>query len=75
MSVDACLRAYKKMAEKAFTPKWAIIPARPGGAFSAKALEEAVKEVIKDQCENEHCKLNGCDHDGKLFRDQECCKT
>ena len=76
MSVDQCLRAYKKMAEKAFTLKWGLyLPANPSGAFSAAALEEAIKVVIRDQCQDERCKSNGCQHDGTVFRNKECCKT
>ena len=76
MSVDQCLRAYKKMAEKAFTLKWGFhLPASPSGAFSATALEEAIKIVIREQCQDERCKSNGCQHGETAFRDKECCKT
>lgn len=76
MSVDQCLRAYKKMAEKAFTLKWGLhLPASPSGAFSATALEEAIKVVIREQCQVERCKSNGCQHGGTVFRDKECCRT
>jgi hypothetical protein len=51
MSVDECIWAYKKVAEKAFIPRarWQF-PARPTGTFSATALESAINEVIADQC-------------------------
>ena len=76
MSVHECLNAYKKMAQKAFTPKHRIhLPAVPSGAFSATALEGAIKAVIKEQCPEEQCKTNGCHHDDKVFRDRACCKT
>ena len=76
MSVDQCLRAYKKMAEKAFSLKWGVhLPASPSGAFSARALEEANKVVIREQCQDERCKSSGCQHGGSVFIDKECCKT
>ena len=76
MSVDQCLRAYKKVGEKAFTLKWGLhLPANPSGAFSATALEEAIKVVIQEQCQDEGCKSSGCQHGEKFFRDKECCKT
>lgn len=53
MSVDECLRAYKTLAGRAFTRKkdsFLHLPARPTGAFSATALEEAIKTVIVEQC-------------------------
>ncbi|KAH8900639.1 FabD/lysophospholipase-like protein, partial [Thozetella sp. PMI_491] len=56
MTVDECIRAYKEVAQQAFTPKrTAILPARPTGAFSAKALEAAIKRTIKEHCINPGC--------------------
>jgi patatin-like phospholipase/acyl hydrolase len=76
MSVDECIRAYKKVAEKAFTPRarWQL-PGRPTGAFSASALEDAIKQVIEDQFKEEACRDGSCQHTGKLFRDGACCNT
>jgi hypothetical protein len=77
MSVDECIKAYKAMAAKAFTPKSGFhLPARPGGVFSTSALEQAIKQVIKDECKEASCRENkGCPHADKLFRNSECCKT
>ncbi|KIM83298.1 hypothetical protein PILCRDRAFT_439377 [Piloderma croceum F 1598] len=76
MSVDECIRAYKKVAEKAFTPKAVLqLPGRPTGAFSASALEDAIKQVIADQCKEEACRNELCQHTDNLFRDGACCKT
>ncbi|KGO78332.1 Acyl transferase/acyl hydrolase/lysophospholipase [Penicillium italicum] len=56
MTVDECIRAYRKVAERAFTPKaHAIIPARLNGAFSAHALEEAIKQTVTEFCTNREC--------------------
>ena len=75
MSVGECIQAYKKLGEKAFTPKRWQLPANPTGAFSASALETAIKEVIADQCKEEACRGRSCQHTEKLFRDGSCCKT
>ena len=84
MSVDAAIRAYKDVGQKAFTPKRQFsLPAPPKGLYSAIALEEAIKKVIKEQCQEQGCagapdKSLTCRHDGKLFRDPDpnsTCKT
>jgi hypothetical protein len=78
MSVDECIRAYKKVARQAFTPKGLggfSLPARPTGAFSATALENAIKDVIAHQCKEDACRDGSCQHTGKLFRDGACCNT
>ncbi|KAK3326112.1 acyl transferase/acyl hydrolase/lysophospholipase, partial [Apodospora peruviana] len=56
MSVDECIRAYKKVAQQAFTPKKTrIFPASPSGAFSAKALEAAIKQTVREFCTQPDC--------------------
>ncbi|KAF4769088.1 hypothetical protein HAV15_008647 [Penicillium sp. str.  len=84
MTVDECLQAYGKVAERAFTPKaHAIIPARPNGAFSAHALEEAIKQVVTEFCTEKECmnrrrnslSTTPCQHSDLPFRDQSCTKT
>jgi hypothetical protein len=76
MSVDECIREYKEMAKEAFTRKRGLqFPARPTGAFSASALEKALKTVIAKQCKEEGCSDRSCQHTDKLFRDDTCCKT
>ncbi|KAF7539794.1 hypothetical protein G7054_g1901 [Neopestalotiopsis clavispora] len=47
MSVDECIRAYDRVGEAAFTPKSGFRFASPKGAFSATALEAAIKEVVR----------------------------
>ncbi|KAJ5781110.1 hypothetical protein N7457_006270 [Penicillium paradoxum] len=84
MSVDECIRAYKKVARQAFTPKRnAILPARSKGAFSAQALEEAIKQTVRDFCTDKECVARrseglpkgSCQHSNLPFRDQACTKT
>ena len=85
MSVHECIQAYRKLAAKAFTPKRnAIIPARPSGAFSAKALEAAIKEAVREHCTEPECvsrrsqgesKVVSCRHSDLVFRDGSCTKT
>ena len=81
MSVDASIRAYKALGKKAFTPKHILsMPAPPKGCYSATALEEAIKHVIKEQCHEDGCrgaqnKVDICKHENKLFRDKTCGKT
>ncbi|KAJ5425195.1 hypothetical protein N7465_000265 [Penicillium sp. CMV-2018d] len=84
MTVDECLQAYRKVAERAFTPKaHAIIPGRPSGAFSAHALEEAIKDIVTEFCTEKECvnrRQNGlsttpCQHSDLSFREQSCTKT
>ncbi|KAK4139118.1 kinase subdomain-containing protein, partial [Dichotomopilus funicola] len=85
MSVDECIRAYKKVAQQAFTPKrTTIFPASPSGAFSAKALEEAIKQTVRDFCSQPECiarRMHGtttaetCPHGEMAFRDGSCTKT
>lgn len=49
ISVDKCIRAYKKVTQQAFTPKrTTIFPISPSGAFSTKALEGAIKQIVRD---------------------------
>jgi hypothetical protein len=85
MTVDECIRAYKKVAQQAFTLKrTSILPARPTGAFSAKALEAAVKQTIKEFCVESQCvarrsrgelTVEACPHSEIGFRDGSCTKT
>lgn len=85
MSVDECIRAYKKVAQQAFTPKKRrIIPASPSGAFSAKALEAAIRQTVRDFCAQPECVARRaqeattsgtCPHGEMAFRDGSCIKT
>jgi hypothetical protein len=85
MTVDECVRAYRKVAEQAFTRKRSsIFPARPSGAFSAEALENAIKETVRKFCVEETCMMSRredrptsktCSHSHVPFRDEECTKT
>lgn len=75
LSVDDCIRAYRKVASKAFTPKrTSILPASPKGAFSAKALEAAIKETVQSSCEDPGC-AEACTHGEAEFRDATCTRT
>ncbi|KAK7397938.1 hypothetical protein QQX98_012692 [Neonectria punicea] len=92
MTVDECIRAYLKMAERAFTRKWtALLPASPGGAFSATKLEEAIRDTVKEFCPMSECvarrRADGllqpacestastCTHGEVEFRDRSCTAT
>jgi len=85
MTVDECIRAYKKVAQQAFTLKrTSILPARPTGAFSAKALEAAVKQTIMEFCVESQCvarrsrgelTAEACPHSEIGFPDGSCTKT
>lgn len=84
MTVNECIREYRKIAERGFTPKLhAIIPGRPNGAFSAHALEEAIKQTVTEYCTERECvnrRRNGisstrCQHADLPFRNEACTKT
>ncbi|KAL8369253.1 hypothetical protein RB599_010536 [Gaeumannomyces hyphopodioides] len=85
MSVDECIRAYRKVAEKAFTPKrTTLFPASPSGAFSAKALEAAIRDTIKEYCVAPECATRRraghstaatCAHSEMELRDTSCTDT
>ncbi|PHH90065.1 hypothetical protein CDD83_4604 [Cordyceps sp. RAO-2017] len=84
MSVDECIKAYRKVAQRAFTPKWTLLPAPPQGLFSAKALEAAIRDTVKEFCVESDCltqrgrslpTINTCPHGEVQFRDTTCTKT
>ncbi|KLU89782.1 hypothetical protein MAPG_08751 [Magnaporthiopsis poae ATCC 64411] len=85
MSVDECIRAYRKVAERAFTPKiTTFLPASPSGAFSAKALEAAIRDTIKEYCVAPECATRRreghltaatCTHSEMELRDTSCTDT
>jgi hypothetical protein len=85
MTVDECIRAYRKMAERAFTPKrTTLFPASPSGAFSAKALEAAIRDTVKEFCPAADCvarragghsTASSCAHGETEFRDPLCTAT
>jgi hypothetical protein len=87
MTVEACIQAYRAMAQEAFTPKRsAILPAAPTGAYSATALEGAIKRVVREHCDDPSCitrrqshptgsTVNACPHGEMLFRHAGCTKT
>ncbi|KXH59138.1 phosphorylase superfamily protein, partial [Colletotrichum salicis] len=84
MTVNECILQYREVAQKAFTPKrTTLLPASTKGAFSATALEEAIKTTCKKFCTSLDCvhrrqvgnTPNGtCSHDME-FRDDTCTKT
>jgi hypothetical protein len=85
MTVDECIRAYRKVAQQAFTAKrTSIFPATPTGAFSAKALEAAIKQTVREFCVESECvtrrcrghqAVETCPHSEMAFRDGSCTKT
>jgi hypothetical protein len=85
MTVDECIRAYKKVAQRAFTPKrTSILPAPPSGAFSATQLEAAIKQTVREFCVDPKCvaeraqgklTIETCLHGEMEFRDASCTKT
>ncbi|KAL1974583.1 hypothetical protein VTN31DRAFT_4787 [Thermomyces dupontii] len=85
MTVDECIRAYRKVAQQAFIRKSSsLFPARHSGAFSARALEDAIKQVIREFCPEPDCiarrrrgqpTIDTCPHSNTVFRHQECVRT
>ncbi|KAK6951426.1 hypothetical protein Daesc_007961 [Daldinia eschscholtzii] len=78
MTIEDCIDAYRRLAKKAFTPKRRLspLPLPPTGAYSAKALEKAIKEVVKTECKDETCSTwDSCPHENALFRSDACVKT
>ncbi|PGH12599.1 hypothetical protein AJ80_06657 [Polytolypa hystricis UAMH7299] len=85
MTADECIRAYRKVAQQAFTPKrTSLLPARPSGAFSAKALENSIKQIVREFCLEEECishrrqglsTVDTCPHSDMTFQDKTCVKT
>ncbi|KAK6810428.1 hypothetical protein RU639_013809 [Aspergillus parasiticus] len=85
MTVDECLRAYRKVAQQAFTPKkGSLLPAPPTGAFSAKALEAAIRQTVREFCPEAECAtrrqrgnptIETCPHDNITFQGKAYTKT
>jgi hypothetical protein len=87
MTVDECIRAYNKVAQAAFTPKrtlWSKFPAPPNGVYSAKALEDAIRQTVREFCPESPCldqRRRGvvptppCPHEDAIFRSTSCTKT
>jgi hypothetical protein len=70
MTVMNCLKAYKQMAERAFTPvkskltAWAH-PAPPKGKFSGESLADAVKDIVEEYADDAQA----------IFASEACVKT
>ena len=84
MTVAECIAAYDEVAREAFTPKIKILPASPAGAFSAKALEAAIKKMVKKFCVESECAARRsqgflttetCPHSDLGYRDTSRTKT
>lgn len=88
MTVDECIQAYKEVAQQAFTPKRTAfvprLPASPTGAFSAKALEAAIKKMLRKFCVESECAARRsqglsttetCLHSDVGYRHRSCTKT
>jgi hypothetical protein len=72
MTVAQCLKAYRAMAERAFTPivnevlGWIPqLPASPGGTFSGGSLADAVRDIVQDYSGDRET----------VFANKTCCKT
>lgn len=77
MSVEDCLKAYRVLGERAFTPKLRLpLPGPPKGTYSSKALKAAIQQVIMDACRDSRCsRTNSCSHADGIFQDISCTKT
>jgi len=86
MTVDECIRAYKKVAKQAFTRilHKSLVPKSPSGSFSAAELEAAIKQTIREHCVSPACVIERskgrptvqtCKHEDMIFRDSSCTKT
>ncbi|KAI1750700.1 acyl transferase/acyl hydrolase/lysophospholipase [Xylaria castorea] len=85
MTVDQCIQAYDRVAQTAFTPKrTSLIPASPKGAYSAQALEGAIKQTVQEFCVESPCidqrrqgrsTVESCLHANAEFRSASCTKT
>ncbi|KAI1826668.1 acyl transferase/acyl hydrolase/lysophospholipase [Xylaria intraflava] len=84
MTVDECIQAYDKFAQIAFTPKKLLPFASPKGAYSAQALEAAIRQTVKQFCPRSPCidqrrrgqpTAESCQHEDPGFRDTLCTKT
>ncbi|KAI1778195.1 acyl transferase/acyl hydrolase/lysophospholipase [Hypoxylon cercidicola] len=78
MTVEDCIKAYRRLAQKAFTPKRRVLPLPlpPTGAYSATALKMAIRDVVQANCREADCVAKGaCPHGDQLFRDDSCVKT
>ncbi|KAK8108100.1 acyl transferase/acyl hydrolase/lysophospholipase, partial [Apiospora kogelbergensis] len=85
MTVHECIEAYDHVGRAAFTPKRTLFPiAQPRGAFSATALEFAIKQVIRKHCTEPICATERrqgrettrtCIHEDLKLRDATCTKT
>jgi hypothetical protein len=72
MSVAQCLKSYKVMAQRAFTPvetgifSWIPrLPGPPRGAYSAASLADVVKDIVLEYKQDREA----------LFANKGCCKT
>jgi hypothetical protein len=72
MTVAQGLKAYRVMAERAFTPTdtgvlgWMTkLPVPPRGSFSGKSLADAIKEIVKEYTGDPEV----------VFAEKTCCKT
>lgn len=77
MTVESCLKAYRALGERAFTPKLRLpIPGPPKGAYSSKALKEAIQQAIMENCREQQCvATQRCCHAHDTFQDPSCTRT
>ncbi|KAL2885340.1 putative acyl transferase acyl hydrolase lysophospholipase [Ceratocystis lukuohia] len=83
MTVDQSIRAYKKLAETAFTEKRRMrLPGSSSSVFSGQNLEHAIKQAIRENCVSPGCierrnmgisGANTCGHEDMPFYDDALC--
>ena len=57
LTADECIQAYRNVAQQAFAKKpTSSSPAQTSGAFSAMALENAIKQTIRKFCPEVECR-------------------
>ncbi|KAL2886099.1 putative acyl transferase acyl hydrolase lysophospholipase [Ceratocystis lukuohia] len=84
MTVAESILAYRTLAKTAFIPKWRSSVQESSEMFAAAKLENAIKQVIRENCTEVSCVQkrergmptnSTCPHEDLLFRDESCTKT
>lgn len=77
MTVENCLKAYRALGERAFTPKLRLpFPGPPKGAYSTKALKAAIQQAIMENCQEYRCEATQrFSHADDIFQDASCTRT
>lgn len=74
MTVSECIKADEKVGQAASTPKRRVIPlpGPPQGAFSATALEKAIKQTVRGNCPDQWYPTCGNDSFLRQRREPAC---